>query len=262
MKIILFVLIITGSIFSQQKYLSIEKNSQGGFKFYNNSGEHIFEFISQNADSATLANLNKMFDKADKNEKQQIAVINLQENGFDYNILIVSLSTLAGIFLGWILNRKSSKHQTLLQNKKEWLDKFRSKASETLSLIYSFNYNLKVVTENKATDELSKNILSASQKFLIEKSDYIDESVWHLQFLLDSNNEKHMYLSDGLDEFELFTASPKRNYQRAIDLHKVIVQDVKDIISDEQQKINSGKLTESFLSKFKKWFNSNLNDKI
>lgn len=116
MKWFIFLLVIFSStLFAQSnRTFSIDKNNQSGYNIYNSSGELLYEFTKLNTDSATLKNLDQVFSKAtlDKNGKQPIAVINLQEKGFDWvNLLIAVVGILGTLSAGLLTNRQNNKNQ-------------------------------------------------------------------------------------------------------------------------------------------------------
>lgn len=121
--LILFTLLSATSL-PQQKYFQIEKNNHGGFNIYDNNNAILYEFTKKNIDSLSLSTLNDIFLKADKSksDKQQVAVINLQEKGVDYSNIIIALASiisgLGGLWVGYIFNKKSQKSNSEISIKK------------------------------------------------------------------------------------------------------------------------------------------------
>ena len=183
-KIIFLFLLLTSTLFSQpNKTFYIDKNDKGGFNIYSNSGELLYEYTELNTDSVTLSTLDNIFykTKTDNIGKQPVAVINLQDNGFNWLTLILSFVGIGGTLLaGLLTNRQNKKYQfehykrtTKDEEIDKWINELKNNISSFFNLINQFdivlnNLNFKLnSTQNFPRDVLNSMVANNSSLELV-----------------------------------------------------------------------------------------------
>jgi hypothetical protein len=211
MKTILILLVSTILLFpQQQKDFHIQKNNQGGFNFYNDTNELLYEFTKQNTDSSTLTTLDKIYSSAkyDSSEKRPIAVFNLENNGTDWSIIVVAflgfVGTIGGLFLGNSLSKKSQLEQFHIEQrfqfKKEKLANLKEKYSVLMGkFMHMNNIILRYNNNIKSTDTMGREIFQQARNFLVNNTQFVEDmnkSLSDLNSLLHGTKQLNKEIAD------------------------------------------------------------------
>jgi len=245
-KYILFILVLTATTYPQeQKNIQIEKNKEGGFNIYDNSGKLLQEVSQDNTDSLTLEKLEYIFSGSDtlNNNKQPITIFNLQGNSSNWMLLIVAILGICGTFAsGYFTNKWNKKaqieqlqKQTKIQIKKEWLDLVMSYVSDFISETHS----LKMMREMYSDTEDLKEL-----KEFVEYTKVTNKKLQGLRVKLESILDK-----EDKQHYELLTilsSIDQNEYEKASNENNTMEEDifkarelVAQIYQDETQKLIS-----------------------
>lgn len=248
-KILIILALFTSLSYPQQidKQLLINKNNQGGFNFYSNSGELLYEYSKENADSSALATLEKIYNTAkfDSTYTQPVAVFNLESSEMDYSIILVAFLGLCGTIGGLLLgNHLSNKSQLKLfrvqqkhQYKKEKLDRIKEKYSVFIAkALHQNNIILRYSKNEYKTDPFSRELFIQAKKLVINNTQMIEDlnkALFDFELLLDDteiNKKIHDLTEKITDNQNVF--KPIENEE--VDLTKLVkayvLQKEKEII--------------------------------
>ncbi|OGU36913.1 MAG: hypothetical protein A2315_02700 [Ignavibacteria bacterium RIFOXYB2_FULL_35_12] len=196
-------LLISLSIFAQneKRTVTFDKNTQGGFNIYSNSGELLYAYNKKNCDSTTLETLNDIFFKGDSKNKSEVAVINLEEKGFDWSNIIIACATFIGTLGGLLLGNRLSKitqldyyRRTLeVERRKEWIAHLGNYVAEYIGLTNEIYYQIQTMAlynESPLKSQFHEVICDSIKSCSITYKE-LQVLFIKINLLLNSENKKH-----------------------------------------------------------------------
>ena len=178
---------------NDKRTVTIDKNNEGGFNIYNNSGELIYEYTEQNADSSTLKTLNDIFIEAELvNDKlAKVEIVNIPQDSF-WNKYAPYFSVLVGVFFGWLFShysqRKLIREQFKLQQKKDWFSDFFNISNEFKASSFHFKTAKIYWARNWLRKTPEKNV--HTNEDLIKYVDDLSNKALKLSAFLDSEDKE------------------------------------------------------------------------
>ena len=207
-KLFPLFIIFTSMLFAQQdKTFQISKNDQGGYNIYSNTDSLLYEFTSLNTDSSTLETLDMIFSGASKNTKQTVAVINLQEKGFDSTLVAVAIISAGVPFLIFFFTN-------IRKNKSEWITDLRSAVNNILGGLSIYENRTMYFEIIKAHPELKEglDVKSLVENYAIMIRE-METQITSLTILLD-NSISEKYLFDTINYYYSFVYELPNVYNR------------------------------------------------
>lgn len=203
-KYLLLLLILSTTSYPQQKYFQIEKNHQGGFNIFSNSGELLYKYTKMNTDSLSLSTLDDIFFTADSfvsDEPTKIEIVNLPE-GTWWDDLMPIFSVIIGVFFGWLFSffsqKTLTKQQSNIRRKENWLNDFINLTADVSSVSnYYCSEMFRRIREEFGKGE--KISLISDDSFLSLSSE-LSRGTSKIQLQLDKNNESEKLLHELIEE--------------------------------------------------------------